>query len=196
MLMAGCSSGQPETPAEQKSLDTTCQDALAKMKAKDSTLDKYLDHAYAYAIYPNVTTGAFLAGGAYGQGEVWQGDHLAGYTQISQGTVGAQVGLETYSELIVFQNEEALHRFEKGELTFAANASAVLLQYGATGQTPFKNGVAVFCSPTAGAIVSAAIGGQSFSYQPVWQNNNNADNGNNNNNNNANNGNNSNSGGY
>jgi len=72
--------------------------------------------------------------------------------------------------LIVFQNQDALNRFQKGELTFAADASAVLLQYGATAQTPFKNGVAVFCSPTAGAMVSAAIGGQSFSFQPVWQN--------------------------
>jgi len=90
LLLAGCSA-EPETPAQQNSLTDSCMGALKKMEAQDTTLDKYLAQSYAYAIYPNVTTGAFIAGGAYGQGEVWQGHKLLGYTQISQGTVGAQV---------------------------------------------------------------------------------------------------------
>jgi hypothetical protein len=51
-------------------------------------------------------------------------------------------------------------------LTFDASASAVAMKDGAAASTQYTNGVAVFVSPIGGLMVEAAIGGQTFSFQP------------------------------
>ena len=56
--------------------------------------------------------------------------------------------------------------FKSGKLKFGANASAVALKSGVAATTKFDDGVAVFVRPTAGLMVEASVGGQSFSFQP------------------------------
>jgi hypothetical protein len=59
-----------------------------------------------------------------------------------------------------------LARFKAGQVTFAADASAVVLKTGVTTDTSFIDGVAVVVSPIGGVMLEAAIGGQQFTYQP------------------------------
>jgi lipid-binding SYLF domain-containing protein len=80
--------------------------------------------------------------------------------------VGIQAGVQSYSELLVFETKDALERFKAGEFGVAADASAVVLQSGAAINANFVNGVAVMVHPISGAMVAAAIGGQQFAYQP------------------------------
>jgi len=165
MFLAGCST-EPDTASGRASLDNDSQQALDRMKLQDEGLDHFLGNAYAYAIFPTIGKGAVGVGGAYGHGEVFQGGSMVGYTDMTQATIGAQLGGESYSEIVAFQDQDSLNRFEQGQFAFAADASAVLLKSGAAASAPYKNGVAVFTSPIGGAMLEAAIGGQSFSYQP------------------------------
>jgi lipid-binding SYLF domain-containing protein len=165
MLAAGCST-EPDTASGRASLDNDTGQALSRMQTEDPGLQDVLNHAYAYAVFPTVGKGAIGVGGAYGHGEVFQGGNMVGYTDMTQATIGAQLGGESYSELLVFQDQNALNNFEQGQFAFAADASAVALKSGAAAAAPYKNGVAVFVSPIGGAMLEAAIGGQSFSYQP------------------------------
>lgn len=65
-------------------------------------------------------------GGGYGQGEVYQQGKRVGYTNMTQATIGPSLGGQTISELIVFKSADAMQRFQAGQFTLTADASAVV----------------------------------------------------------------------
>jgi len=93
-----------------------------------------------------------------------QGRYTA-YCDLTQATVGLQAGAQTFSELLVFEGKAALDRFKSGQLTFAADASAVVLKTGVAADISFVDGVAVVVSPIGGVMLEAAMGGQQFTCQ-------------------------------
>jgi lipid-binding SYLF domain-containing protein len=165
LILAGCTTA-PQGENERQMLVDQSTDSLRQMKAQDSSLISFLNHSYAYTIFPNVGKGAFIAGGAYGRGVVYEQGKMVGYSDISQATVGLQAGGQSYSELVVFEQQRDFDRFIGGRLTFAANASAVAIKTGAAESAQYTDGVAVFVAPTGGLMVEAAIGGQQFTYIP------------------------------
>jgi lipid-binding SYLF domain-containing protein len=165
--LVGCATNPPDTQAEQQSLRTESQSALQKMYDKDPSLRGFVNNAYGYAVFPSVGKGGVIAGGASGKGEVFEQGRLIGYAELNQVTVGAQIGGQEFAELIVFQDQAALRKFQNDEYSFAANASAVALKAGASNEATFEHGVAVFSLPTGGLMAEAAIGGQSFNFQSL-----------------------------
>jgi len=97
---------------------------------------------------------------------VYEGGQHIGYADMRQGSFGLQVGGQTYSELIVFENKAALERFQQGRLDFAADASAIIVETGAAATARFVDGVAVIVRPIAGAMAEASVGSQQFTYVP------------------------------
>ena len=94
-----------------------------------------------------------------------RGQHI-GYSALTQGSVGLQAGVQSFSELLVFETPAALERFKAGQFGVAADASAVVLKSGIATNVNFVNGMAAVVQPLGGVMVQAAIGGQQFSYQP------------------------------
>jgi lipid-binding SYLF domain-containing protein len=113
-----------------------------------------------------VGKGGIIAAGAYGRGQVYEQGEFIGYSDISQATIGAQIGGQTFSEVLAFENPDAMETFKSGQFAFDANASAVALKSGAAASAKYEHGVAVFVEPIGGLMVEAAVGGQSFSFQP------------------------------
>jgi len=163
----GCSTEPPETPAAKADLHDEAFGTVGRMEERDSVLRSFIQRSAGYAIFPSVGKGGLVVGGAYGKGEVYRQGQFIGYAELQQATVGAQIGGETYAELIVFENNDALNRFTAGNFAFSANASAVALKSGAAAAARFENGVAVFTLPKGGAMLEASIGGQKFTFQPV-----------------------------
>ncbi|HWP40799.1 MAG TPA: hypothetical protein VNL70_07725, partial [Tepidisphaeraceae bacterium] len=87
----GCQTAPP-TESKRESLLDEAQAALKQMQAADPSLKEFLDQAHAYAIFPSVGKGGLIAGGAYGRGVVYQNGQFIGYADITQATVGAQIG--------------------------------------------------------------------------------------------------------
>jgi lipid-binding SYLF domain-containing protein len=164
-LLVGCATAPASRP-EREALRTESGTALQRMSAEDPGVTALVKRGTGYALFPTVTKGGLVVGGAHGQGVLYeQGRHTA-YCDLTQATVGAQVGGQSFSELLVFENRAALDRFKAGQLAFATDASAVVLKTGvATADVPFVEGVAVVVSPIGGAMVEAAIGGQQFTCQ-------------------------------
>src|SRR4051794_11737342 len=92
---------------------------------------------------------------------------LIGYSDMNQGSVGAQLGGQTYTELLVFQNDAALDRFTKGEFSLGAGAKAVALKAGVGADAQFKDGIAVYVKPRGGLMFDASIEGQKFNFVPT-----------------------------
>lgn len=164
--LAGCSTA-PKTAEGKASLSSEVQAALSTAKSADPSLAAFLDKAYGYAVFPTVGKGAIGVGGAYGRGEVFEKGRKIGYCDLSQATIGLQLGGQAYTEILAFEDKAALERFKTGKLAFAAQATAVALKSGAGANAKFTDGVAVFTMGEAGLMFEASIGGQSFSFQPL-----------------------------
>jgi lipid-binding SYLF domain-containing protein len=144
--------------------------ALDNFHAKDSSLKNFVGNAAGFAIFPSVGKGGFIVGGAHGDGLVYEkGGKLIGEAKMTQASIGAQAGGQTFSQLIVFQTPETLNNFKASNFEMSAEVSAVAAAEGAAQSASYKQGVAVFTLPKKGLMVSASIGGQKFKFEPILQ---------------------------
>ena len=163
-LLGSCATA-PATREDKTALVAAATSRLQQMRTVDPALEVLLQKGYGYAMFPNVDKGGLGVGGAYGRGVVYERGQPIGYSALTQGTVGAQAGGQSSSELLVFETKAALDRFTAGQFGFTADASAVVLTSGAATQANFVDGVAVVVQPLSGVMIEAAIGGQQFTYQ-------------------------------
>ena len=169
MVLTGCESNPPtaeEQRAEAQILSGEVIVAIENFKMADPTMQAFFDGSYAYAVYPKVAKGAFVVGGAGGEGLVFEEERQIGRSVLKQGTVGAQIGGQSYSEIIFFKDKAALETFKRGDLQFSAQASAVAVKVGASADADYESGVAIFTHASGGLMVEASIGGQQFEFWP------------------------------
>jgi len=166
LTLAGCATA-PDTEAKKNELHSNVEKTMTRVKGLDPSIQSQMANAYGYAIFPSVGKGGVVVGGAYGRGEVYEQGKMIGWADLTQATIGAQIGGQTFSEVILFENKAALDNFKSGKLKFSANASAVALKSGAANTAKYTDGVAVFVEPIADLRVEAALGGQSCSFKPA-----------------------------
>lgn len=140
-------------------------DAIAVFKT-DADLAKWFTAAYAYTVFPSITKGAVIVGGAGGSGRVFEKGAYIGDAHVSQATIGAQIGGQSFSEVIFFETKAALDRFKEGKFEFAAGLSAVAAAEGKSKDAKYANGVAVFTHAKKGLMAEASVGGQKFKFTP------------------------------
>jgi lipid-binding SYLF domain-containing protein len=147
---------------------------------------RFFDSAYGYAVFPNIGKGGIIVGGAYGKGRVYAQDRHTGDTEMTQVTLGLQLGGQTYSQIIFFQDERAFKEFTGGNFEFGAQATAVAITAGASAAATtagssagasggrhdantvgqYYKGMAVFTVAKGGLMFEASLGGQKFEYRP------------------------------
>ena len=162
-IIFGCAGWDPKR--EQKE-ETAVQVTIASFKKADSTMQVYFNNAYGYAVFPSVGKGGYFIGGGTGEGWVYEQGNFIGHSRVINLTVGAQIGGQSYSEIIFFKDRVSLNDFKGGNFEFTAQASAVFATEGTSKDHQYNEGVAVFTMPKAGAMVEATIGGQKFSFKP------------------------------
>jgi len=165
LIFAGCST-EPKSAEGKQEMHKSAQQTMDEYYRVDPSMKGFIQRTYGYAIIPSVGKGGLIVGGAYGNGEVYEKGMMIGWCDVSQATVGAQIGGQSYSELLVFENKAALDKFKANQFEFAAQASAVALKSGASADAKFDHGVAVFTMANGGAMLEASIGGQSFTFKP------------------------------
>jgi len=144
------------------------QQAISNFKAKDSTLATFFANAAGYAVFPDVGKGGFIVGGSHGKGTVYEkGGNVIGTATMTQASVGALVGGQTFAQVIFFQTPAALADFKAGKFEMSTDVSAVAVKQGASTQANYKDGVAVFTMPKSGLMAAASVGGQKFKFEPL-----------------------------
>ncbi|MEM9253092.1 MAG: YSC84-related protein [Planctomycetota bacterium] len=171
-LVAGCSSykqtGSSDPAAERgRMLSADAYATELAFKKRDPTMQKFFESAYGYAVFPEVAKGGAGIGAAHGDGVVYEQGNKVGYAELSQGSIGFQLGGQVYSEIIFFQDQATLDKFKGGEFEFAAQASAVAASAGAGANADYADGVAVFTTGQRGLMFEASIGGQKFNFYPI-----------------------------
>ena len=166
LLQPGCSTA-PENEQAKSEMSSEVSATLANFRQADSSLQSELNSAVGYAVIPNVSKGAAIVGASYGKGEVFEGGGKIGYCSLSQGTIGAQIGGQRYSELLIFTTHEAFEDFKDGEYDLAATASAVAGEADRSRARDSQKGVLVYVTDARGLMAEAAVGAQKFRFTPV-----------------------------
>jgi lipid-binding SYLF domain-containing protein len=148
----------------------------------------YFKKSVGYAVFPTIGKGGIGIGGAHGSGRVYKNGAVIGTSDMTQLTIGFQLGAEAFSQIIFFENEAALNNFTAGNFEFSADASAVAITAGAsagantgggasagvsggkndasTASLGYRKGMAIFTVAKGGLMYQATLGGQKYSFTP------------------------------
>jgi lipid-binding SYLF domain-containing protein len=161
--LTSCATWDPNK--EQKEADQV-EITIEQFMQQDPGLKVFFDQAYGYAVFPTVGKGAYIVGGSYGTGMVYEKRNLIGYASIVEASVGLQIGGQGFSEIIFFKDQPTLDYFKGGNYEFSAQASAVAVTLGVAARAEYNDGVAVFILPKGGLMADLSIGGQKFTFEP------------------------------
>jgi lipid-binding SYLF domain-containing protein len=153
--------------ANGERLDSDVRAAIQRFEESSPRMQRLFNESYGYAIFPSVDKGAVGIGGAEGRGEVYEGGVLVGRSKLTQVTVGAQLGAESYAEVIFFKTPEALQEFKEGKTAMSAALSAVLADDGAAAEAKYQHGVLVCAMAKSGVMFEASVGGQHFKFSGI-----------------------------
>lgn len=177
----------PPAAAKERTVEdyTTTIDDFKKI----DVVAPFFGNAHGYAVFPTVGKGGLGIGASHGKGQVYTGGKVVGFTSTSDVSIGLQAGGQSYSQVIFFENAEALKKFTSGNFEFAATAEAIAVQAKAqagtstegtgasasasktdekaTAGAKYQNGMAVFTMAKGGLMYAATISGQKYSYESV-----------------------------
>jgi len=155
------------TARADEDLGLQSKQAIDAFKTADSSLGTFFANSAGYAVFPDVGKGGFIVGGARGKGIVYEKGNPVGRATMTQASIGAQAGGETFAEVIFFETPGALSDFKAGKFEMGADISAVAASQGASKAANYKKGVAVFIVAKRGLMVQASVGGQKFKFEPL-----------------------------
>lgn len=164
-VAASCATA-PKTAGERRDLEAQANATLSSMQTKDPGLAGILDSAAGYAVFPEIGKGGLIAGAAYGRGVLFVKGRKSGFVELNQASLGAQIGAQTFTELIVFRNNYDVERLKAGTYSLGANMSAIVLKEGAAASADFAQGVAVFVVPRGGVMAELSLSGQKINFEP------------------------------
>jgi len=156
-------------PAEVTDRDAKAQEAIATFKESDPSIQRFFDAAVGYVVIPTVGKAGFGIGGARGKGALYENGELTALVTMTQLSFGFQWGGQAYSEFIFFEDAETLDNFKSGKFEMGAQVSAVAITAGASADTNFNSGMAVFTQAKGGLMYEASVGGQKFKVEPQEQ---------------------------
>ncbi len=159
VIFQGCNT-VPESPESKNVLSAQVDEAISVFKNRDPEIQRFFDKSYGYAVFPKVFKGAFLVGGAYGKGKVYEQNKMIGYSDLSQATLGFSFGGEYFREIVFFREKEDLDKFKAEEYTFSAQVTGVAIKSGVAAKADYRDGMAVFITADKGLMVDASLGGQ------------------------------------
>ncbi len=145
----------------------------------------FFHRSYGYAVFPTIGKGGIGIGGAFGKGRVYARGRLIGDVSMSQLSVGLQLGGQSYSQMIFFENKGALDEFTSGHFEFGADVGAIAITAAASARAgtsgasagasagkknaatagDFYHGMVVFTIAKGGLMYQAAVSGQKFSFK-------------------------------
>ncbi len=186
------------TPIMALTLLLTTGSALADREVEDysetismfkenATVAGFFGSAYGYAVFPTIGKGGLGIGAAHGDGQVYRGGVVTGFTSYSDISIGFQAGGQAYSQVVFFENQASFDDFTSGNFEFDAGASAVAITAsaeagtGTTGSSAgagtggageqvsagYQKGMLVFTVAKGGLMYEASIGGQKYNYEAI-----------------------------
>jgi lipid-binding SYLF domain-containing protein len=153
--------------AEEKAENLRYNKAIRAFMKDNEHITQLVYNAYAYVCFPSIGKGSALVGYASGEGRAYtRGGIWRGNVEVTQYSVGLQLGGQTYSEIIFFKTPESFRRFTQGGFEGSHQFSLAPIYSGISGQVDFDEEVEVYISNDYGLMIDMSTGAQSFEYLP------------------------------
>ena len=167
MSMVACTTTKPETSSADRSDSTTLRTRV------NSTLDRLYQtapgskemtqRAKGVLVFPSVIGGSFVIGVEHGRGELLVGGKPRGEYTTSGASVGWQAGGQSKAVIYVFNTQDALDKFLKGDgWSVGADATVAAGKIGANGSidsTTADAPVTSYVLTNAGLEAGVSLGG-------------------------------------
>ena len=164
VLAATAAYAQSDEKKEEIRKDS--KEAKSEFLKKDAGMSKFFDSAHGYVIFPNVGKGGLGVGAASGNGVAFENGKFIGYAKLTQVSVGFQAGGQAFREVVFFESADDMERFKNNKIEFSAQASAVAASAGASADSHFVEGIAIFTMAKGGLMYEASVSGQKLKYKP------------------------------
>ena len=104
----GCST----TSSERSDINARAQNALNNLYRQTPAARSLAQSSAGVLVFPDITQAVLGVGGQYGTGVLLIGGKPAGHYNVSGGSLGLQIGAETFSEAYFFTTPAALKTFQ------------------------------------------------------------------------------------
>ena len=158
--LAACSTTQESRDDSVARAEAAREDLFRQVPAARDLAEK----SAGYLIFPSVTQGAFIFGGQFGNGVLFEGGKPTGFYNITGGSWGLQIGAQSFSQAYFFTTPEALATFRTTRgLELGAGVDFAVADVGASGAistSTLQKPVIVFVFGQQGLFGGVNVAGQ------------------------------------
>jgi len=158
------------TVAEAKTareIDVSVDVCLDRFYTQVEGAKEFAKTAKGLLVLPNVTKGAFIVGGEYGEGALRVAGNTVDYYSIASGSVGLQIGGQKKDIIIAFMTTSALKQFRASDgWEVGVDGNVALIDIGAGSRvdtTTVKDPIVAFVFDVKGLMVDISLKGAKFS---------------------------------
>lgn len=112
LTLAGSGTAEAATAAE---IDRDARNALDRLYSSTPPAKILSDKAKGILVFPSIIKGGFVVGGQYGQGALMKAGKTVAYYNIVAGSIGWQIGAQSFSQAWFFMTDEALGYLDKSK---------------------------------------------------------------------------------
>lgn len=172
VLEARAQDDQNQTTSEQvKKIDVDADIALNALYEKTPQVRELAAEAKGVLVLPSVRAGGAVIGVEYGKGVLRERGQPSAYYNAITGSVGAQLGYESKSVILLFMTQQALNHFRNTKgWTAGVDGSIALAKTGASGKLDTNTGRASiigFVVTKQGLMFDLSLTGTHFIKAPV-----------------------------
>jgi lipid-binding SYLF domain-containing protein len=150
---------------KRAAIDEMASEALGKLTGDTASAQKIYDASYGYAVFDNLKIAIGISGGGGTGVAVTKDGSERTYMKMGTGGVGLGLGGQKYQVVFFFQTEAAFRSFVDKGWKAETGAQAAAGKEGASAETTFHNGLAIYKMNDAGLMASADVSGTKY-----WKN--------------------------
>jgi lipid-binding SYLF domain-containing protein len=155
-----------EDAAEKRAkIDEVAQEALDTLFSKSDGAKSLYEDAYGYAVFDNLKIAFGISGGGGSGVAVSKGSGARTYMKMGTGGIGLGLGGQKYQVVFFFETEKGFTSFVEKGWKAEAGARAAAGTEGASADTTFHNGMAIYQMNETGLMANADISGTKY-----WKN--------------------------
>lgn len=105
----------PAMADDAKTIEKDARAALALLLEQSEGAKDLADDATGILVFPEIYKAGLIVGGLYGEGALFKKDDVTGYYSTGAGSIGLQVGAQTYGYAMFFLSEEGMKYLEDAD---------------------------------------------------------------------------------
>jgi lipid-binding SYLF domain-containing protein len=157
--------GEDDKAEKRQKIDEMADEAIATLNGKSEGAKSLYDKAYGWAVFDNLKIAIGISGGGGSGVAAAKDGSERTYMKMGTGGIGLGLGGQKYQVIFYFETEQAFRSFVDKGWKAEAGAQAAAGTEGASAETSFHNGLAIYKMNEAGLMASADVSGTKY-----WKN--------------------------